>query len=148
MSKEIYEQAKPLNPRSRFCPPFPQKQQLGGLNCPLSHVALLPYSLQSGRTCDTEHTRPRPVNTDSAPCPSIPCLLHTTRSVPKLYPSHLSQGCGGDDRGGGHGEPLPAHRPRLRGSDCGRARLKSCGEAGEGAKSWRSREAPWKQLCK
>ena len=130
---------------SFLSPPFPPKAA-AGLNCPLSHVALPRLPPIRADVRHRTHTAAQPVNTDSAPCPSIPCLVH---SLPKSYPSHLSQGCGGDDGGGGgDGEPLPARRPRLRGSDGGGARLKGGGEAGEGAKSWRSRKAVGKQLCK
>ena len=131
---------------SFLSPPFPPKSsswvKLSPVTC--GSPPLLPPIRADVR--HRTHTAAQPVNTDSAPCPSIPCLVH---SVPKLYPSHLSQGCGGDDGGGGgDGEPLPARRPRLRGSDGGGARLKGGGEAGEGAKSWRSRKTLGKQLCK
>ena len=142
MSKDIHEQtflSSNRKPGLISPPPFPpQAAELGGgLNCPLSHVALLYYSLQSGRTCDTEHTQPDckhgpcPVSinprSDFAPnCTQV--VPNIKPSVPKLYPpsshlsqvvpisSHLSQGCEGDDVGAEqHGEPLPTHGARLRG---------------------------------
>ena len=88
MSKDIHEQtflSSNRKPGLISPPPFPpQAAQLGGLNCPLSHVALLlHYSLQSGRTCDTEHTRP-PTACKHGLCPVSINLL----SCPyHLYPN-------------------------------------------------------------
>merc|ERR1712223_1593705 len=93
---------------------------------------------QNGRA--TQNTHGRTVNTDLAPCPSIPCLTS---------PNLCTQGCEGDDGGAEqHGEPLPTHGARLRGQDGGRACLQGGREAGQGDQSWRYRETSGEQLCK